>query len=172
MKQPNFYSILPAHIRYSNVLSDFEKILFSEIVALSNALGYCYASNSYFAKVYGKSARTISQAINNLAKYDYIKIYIDVGNGNKRRLYVILENYFKMMELSPSQRKSLHEKMDRTSSEISMGGIEEKFHSPMEEKFQYNNTSDNTNNTTELYDIKELFEKFYSKWRIKWLTYK
>jgi len=167
MKQPNFYSILPAHVRYSDILSDFEKILFSEIVALSNALGYCYASNTYFAKVYNKSTRTISQAINNLAKYDYIKIYIDVGNGNKRRLYVILENYFKMMKLSPSQRKSIYEKMDRTSTQISRGGIEENCDTPMEENCEYNNTSDNTNNTTEVYDIKELFEKFYSKWRIK-----
>jgi hypothetical protein len=117
--------------------------------------------------VYNKSTRTISQAINNLAKYEYIKIYIDVGNGNKRRLYVILENYFKMMKLSPKQRKSIYEKMDRTSSHISRGGIEENCDTPMEENCEYNNTSDNTNNTTEVYDIKELFEKFYSKWRIK-----
>lgn len=168
MKQPNFYSIMPAHIRYSNVLSDFEKILFSEIVALSNALGYCYASNNYFAKVYNKSTRTISQGINNLAKYEYIKIYIEQEKGNKRRLYVVLENYFKMMKFSKKQQKSIHEKMDNTTYQINKGGIEENVYSPMEENFQYNNTSNNTitkgvSNIEDKPNIKELFDRFYKR---------
>lgn len=173
MRQPNYYSVLPAHIRYSEVLSDFEKILYSEIVALSNAIGYCYASNNYFAKVYNKSTRTISQAISNLAKYDYIKIHIDKENGNKRRIYVVLENYFKMMELSKKQRDSIYRELELNNMELERGieenikGIEENINSSREENFQYNNTSINTYinniNKREEVNIAELFNRIMSR---------
>lgn len=168
MRQPNFYSVLPAHIRYSEVLSDFEKILFSEIVALANALGYCYASNNYFAKVYKKSTRTISQAISNLAKYEYVKIAIDKENGNKRRIYVVLENYFKMMKLSDKQRKNVYRQLELNNMEIERS-IEQNFNTPMEENFQYNNTSYNTylNKQEEEVNVAELFNKIMQKWKRK-----
>ena len=50
---PNYFGILPANVRYDKRLKPMEKILYTEITALSNAKGYCYATNSYFAKLYG-----------------------------------------------------------------------------------------------------------------------
>ena len=85
---PNYYSILPANVRYSKDLSDFEKILYSEITALSNKLGYCYASNSYFGKLYNKALETISRAINKIAKLGFIRVEIDKKNGNQRKIYI------------------------------------------------------------------------------------
>ena len=74
--QPNFYSIIPADLRYDNRLKATEKLFFSEISALTNVLGYCYAGNKYFSKLYSCDIRTISRWLHNLEKYGYIKVEI------------------------------------------------------------------------------------------------
>ena len=73
---PNFYSVIPSYVRYDKELTSFEKLIYSEIVALTNYKGYCYAYNKYFAYVYNVSERTVIRAIKNLEKKDYIKINI------------------------------------------------------------------------------------------------
>jgi DNA-binding MarR family transcriptional regulator len=85
---PNYYSVLPANVRYCPDLSDFEKILYSEISALTNALGYCFASNNYFAELYKKDVSTISRAIKKLEEYDFIKTEVKKKEGNKRYIYL------------------------------------------------------------------------------------
>ena len=87
MKQPSYYAILPATIRYNPDLTMFQKILYAEITALTNAKGYCYASNSYFEKLYLLSKSTISRNINQLVKLGFLKSVIDKNNSNQRRLY-------------------------------------------------------------------------------------
>lgn len=72
--QPNFYSIIPADLRYDNRLKATEKLFFSEISALTNALGYCYAGNKYFSKLYDCDIRTITRWIKSLEKFGYIKV--------------------------------------------------------------------------------------------------
>lgn len=74
--QPNFYSIIPADLRYDNRLKATEKLFFSEISALTNVLGYCYAGNKYFSKLCSCDIRTISRWLHNLEKYGYIKVEI------------------------------------------------------------------------------------------------
>ena len=68
MEQPNYYSILTADVRYDPNLSASEKICYSEITALANKYGYCYATNGYFAKLYGVKKYTITRWIKNLEK--------------------------------------------------------------------------------------------------------
>lgn len=85
---PNYYSVLPANVRYCPNLSDFEKILYSEISALTNALGYCFASNNYFAELYKKDISTISRAIKKLEDNDFIKTEVKKEEGNKRYIYL------------------------------------------------------------------------------------
>ena len=63
MESPNYYAIIPARVRYSNKLKPSAKLLYGEIVALSNKHGFCYATNNYFAKLYGVSKNTISRWI-------------------------------------------------------------------------------------------------------------
>lgn len=66
--------------------------MYSEITALSNKHGYCSASNTYFAKLYKVHKDTISNWINNLKKYGYIKVILERKDGtrqiSKRKIYI------------------------------------------------------------------------------------
>lgn len=91
MEQPNYYSILIAEVRYDRNLTDFAKILYSEITALSNKEGYCWADNAYFAELYDKNVKTISVSISALEDRGYLKVEIDQKSGNKRKMYIGIE---------------------------------------------------------------------------------
>ena len=89
---PNYFGILPANVRYDKRLKPMEKILYTEITALSNSKGYCYATNSYFANLYDVHKNTAGTWINNLEKLGYIKskIIYEAGTKNikERRLFL------------------------------------------------------------------------------------
>lgn len=76
MEQPNFYSILPADVRYNENLTANEKILYSEITALTVSTGECWAGNEYFARLYNLSTRSITRMIKNLKDNGLIEIEI------------------------------------------------------------------------------------------------
>lgn len=86
-EQPNYYSIIPASVRYDKNLSSLEKLLYSEVTALAGREGFCWASNKYFAKLYDKNDKYISERINKLAKLGHVKI--EVLNNNERRVWII-----------------------------------------------------------------------------------
>lgn len=130
MEQPSYYSILTANVRYDKELKANEKLLFSEITALSNRNGYCHANNNYFANLYSVSKTSISNWINHLKERGYLKVEMikDGKEIKERRLFPIS---------TPS--KNLYE------------GNKEKFNSPIKENFKENITSINntsTNNTS------------------------
>lgn len=84
---PNYYSVLPAHVRYDTQLTFFAKVLYGEISALSNKFGYCFATNDYFAKLYHCTTTTVSQTIQSLLIAEHISIETtNVGGQNQRRL--------------------------------------------------------------------------------------
>ena len=87
----NYYAIIPAYIRYNKELKFGERLMYGEITALSNKSGYCYASNKYFADLYGVSQSTISRWISHLAELNSIDVQI-IRNEKKeiieRRLYI------------------------------------------------------------------------------------
>ena len=60
--------ILDDSIVKSNLISSTDKLVYGIIKALSNNLGYCYASNDYISKKVNLSKRTISKSISNLRK--------------------------------------------------------------------------------------------------------
>ncbi|MBF0773248.1 DnaD domain protein [Mammaliicoccus sciuri] len=73
---PNYYAILTAEIRYDNRLSSLEKLLCAEITALSSKYGYCFATNNYFADLYGISKETVSRRLNHIKELGYLEIQI------------------------------------------------------------------------------------------------
>ena len=92
MERPGYYGILPASIRYDKNLKPMEKIMYSELTALSNKNGYCNATNSYFAELYEVSKNTVSLWISDLEKAGYIKTKLIYEAGTKiikeRRIYI------------------------------------------------------------------------------------
>lgn len=88
-ERPSYYSIIPATVRYDKRLKAYERLMFSEITALSNKYGYCTASNSYFASLYEVDKTTISRWINHLKNLGYLKTQL-IKNGravDSRRIY-------------------------------------------------------------------------------------
>lgn len=153
MEQPSYFSILTADVRYDKRLSDFARLLYSDITALCNKQGYCSATNDYFAQIFGKSRRTISATIASLAETGYIEIEIIRDGSNAvvtRKIWV-----------QANAQKAAEQVSDP---------IEENFHRygenspyPIEENFQdikENNTSNNnTPHTPKGED--ELFDQFW-----------
>ena len=96
MEKPNYYGILPADVRYDKNLKPAEKILYSELTALVNVKGYCYASNSYFANLYGVHKKTVGGWIGHLAELGYIKVELILKEGSneveERRRYIVTES--------------------------------------------------------------------------------
>ena len=81
---PNYYSIIPANIRYDPKLQPNAKLLYGELTALSNKYGYCNATNEYFAKLFGSSKRTIINWLNSLAQNNYIKTNVIQSPNSKQ----------------------------------------------------------------------------------------
>ena len=71
-KEVSYFAIIPARVRYDNDLSANAKLLYGEITALSNAEGYCWANNQYFASLYNTTVRTVQRWIKQLVDKEYI----------------------------------------------------------------------------------------------------
>jgi DNA-binding transcriptional ArsR family regulator len=86
--QPSYYGILPAEIRYDKRLSGNQKVFYTEITSLSNKTGQCWASNKYFAKLYGVSETSVSLWVKKLKDLGYIDCFIDKEKGNIRYITI------------------------------------------------------------------------------------
>ena len=82
-EKPSYYAILPAEVRYDDNLKDKSKLLYGEITSLTQKDGICYASNRYFANLYGVSLTTISLLIKELIENGYIESEIIYKDNTK-----------------------------------------------------------------------------------------
>lgn len=121
--QRSYYAIIPANVRYDKNLPANAKLLYGEITALCNERGYCWATNNYFADLYGVSKVSISKWINKLVEQGYIGSSLQYKVGSKE-----IEGRYLTLVNDPHK---------------------EKFNTPIKEKFKENTTSFNTtvNNT-------------------------
>ena len=81
MEKPNYYSYIPAHVRYADITPN-AKLLYAEITALLQMNGVCFASNQYFSKLYNKNKVTISRWISELKRNGFIKISFTYKEGS------------------------------------------------------------------------------------------
>lgn len=90
--KPNYYAIIPAEVRYSN-LKPNAKLLYGEITALSSKEGYCFATNSYFATLYDVTKNTISLWVSQLNKQGFVSVeLIKKGEQITERRIGIIKN--------------------------------------------------------------------------------
>lgn len=89
--RPGYYAVIPADVRYDDQIPANAKLLYGEISALIGADGFCYASNSYFMKIYGFSDPTVTRLITKLEDAGYIKRVLDrdkTGQVVRRKIYL------------------------------------------------------------------------------------
>ncbi|WP_437788467.1 helix-turn-helix domain-containing protein [Lacticaseibacillus paracasei] len=138
-ERPSYYAIIPAGVRYDKQLPQGAKLLYSEITALSNKNGYCWASNDYFAKLYSVSNRTIKSWLKCLEDNSYIRRVVKYKNGSKEIEQRFISLAPRSENLTPSAIKSTH------PSEENFPTSGRKLHHPSEENCPENNTSINKN---------------------------
>lgn len=71
-QQKSYYAIIPTNVRYDKDLAPNAKLLYGEITALCNEKGYCWASNQYFAELYGVSVLSVKRWVNSLVNKGYV----------------------------------------------------------------------------------------------------
>ena len=122
-EKPSFYAILPAYVRYEKRLKPAERLLFAEISALTNKLGYCTASNGYFAELYETKKETVSRWISHLSELGFVKLEM-VYEGKQIK----------------GRKIWIDEKVMTPIDEKVMTPIDEKVITPIDEKVKGNNT--------------------------------
>ncbi|WP_435315387.1 helix-turn-helix domain-containing protein [Cellulophaga fucicola] len=93
-KEPSYYSIIPAPVRYDKRLTPSAKILYAEITSLTNKVGFCYSSNRYFQDLYQVSKQSINSWLKQLEEYGYISRHIYRSRGSQE----ILNRYITIFE--------------------------------------------------------------------------
>ena len=79
-EKPSYFAVIPANVRYDQELKPNEKLLYGEITCLTQKTGECWASNNYFAELYGVDKSTISRYISNLTNKGYIEVQVTREN--------------------------------------------------------------------------------------------
>ena len=89
-QQPNYWGILPADVRYADISSS-AKVLYAEFSALTNKEGFSWASDSYFAKLYGVSRQTVNGWVQELKNAGLIEVdTVKDKEGTRRKIKLAL----------------------------------------------------------------------------------
>ncbi|HJH55079.1 MAG TPA: helix-turn-helix domain-containing protein [Brachyspira hyodysenteriae] len=141
MEQKNYFAVIPASVRYDKNLKPLAKLLYGEITALCNEKGYCWASNGYFAELYGVDNKTISRAIQQLEECGHIKCVYDKTqqNNDKRKIFI---------EYGQKSPDGMDKNVQTVGTKKSIP-YRQKSPDGMDKNVQQNNTENSTNNKTE-----------------------
>lgn len=146
MDKPNYYAVIPAEIRYSDIPPN-AKLLYGEITALANKEGYCWASDSYFADLYGVSRETVNRWVAILVKCKFIRSEVTISdNMKKRKLYL-------------------------ESDKKVTGGVT-KSSQPLCEKSHISNTSINNTINNNLVEIQSIYDLYCNLYKVNVNRYK
>lgn len=90
--------ILPTSILGDNNLTPLERLLLISILSLCKQKGYCWATNEYFAELFGVRKQTISKSISSLFKNNYVELKFDNSEkNNSKRIIKISEALTKII---------------------------------------------------------------------------
>jgi hypothetical protein len=146
MADKAYYAVIPAEVRYDKELTPNAKLLYGEITALCNEKGYCWATNEYFANLYGVNKITISKWINQLVEKGYIHSEMIYKEGTKE----ITSRYLKLKDtpINENVNTPINENVNTYLTKVK-DPINENVNTPINEKFKDNNTViNNTLNIT------------------------
>lgn len=97
-------------MRYADNLSAGAKLLYAEISSLTDARGYCFASNAYFCELYKISEDTVQRHLRALKKTGFIRIEDGDGGTGRRKIYAganpLLDNPRKNAVVPDDPRKN------------------------------------------------------------------
>jgi len=120
MTHRGYYAVIPATVRYDQRLTNGAKLMYGEITALASQKGYCYASNRYFAEIYGVTAETISRMVSKLEELGYVEVEVEASHGAKggrdRKIYLLEQVLDKKI-------KTLVTKMSSTLKRININSL-------------------------------------------------
>lgn len=78
----NWYAVITAKVLYSDTLTPRQKLLAAAIANMSNAKGYCFATNAHFAKMMNCSTSSIKRDLSALEEEGHIgRVVILKDNG-------------------------------------------------------------------------------------------
>lgn len=113
---PNYFAIIPADIRYDKEIPNIAKLLYAEITALCNNTGYCWATNNYFANLYGISKYTVSRSINILINHNYLvskTVYKDNTKEIEKRVLSIADSTINIGGIVKKSNRGIDENRNR-----------------------------------------------------------
>lgn len=141
--KPNAFAILPANVRYDESLMPNAKLLYAEITALCHKEGYCWATNAYFASLYGVSIRAVQNWLKALKQNGYITYELSLGEDKEDTVRKI---YLNMLNQSSPHEEKFIPPMKKSSP-------------PHEEIFTLNNKRNITNNNICAADSKVVYPR-------------
>lgn len=122
-EKPGFDANLPADVRYDSSLSPMARLIYAEIRALSSKLGFCWATNGYFARVFEIDERSVMRCLKQLKENNYIRTHRAQNDvdGKMYRIIQIAGSKFEpegVTKMSPEGRQKCHQKGDKNVTHV------------------------------------------------------
>lgn len=171
--ESNYYAIIPATVRYDKNLTASAKLLYAEITSLTHKTGYCYATNEYFAELYGVNQNTVREWMSQLEKAGYINREIVYKENTKE----VSERRIRIFELPPLNfqptpphdfkgvnNKYMNIKLEKKEKEIykeKENGFVSDFEQGSKFEMKVENLEEKNPNTNQTY-IRAQFEEWWS----------
>lgn|GEM_PF-2725420 len=81
--------VIPRDVTLDANLSGDAKVLYGHLLALSYRDGFCFATNQWFARTFGKHERTVKRWIAELVDHELIRV-VD-GNSKRRQIFPAID---------------------------------------------------------------------------------
>ncbi|MEG1758531.1 MAG: helix-turn-helix domain-containing protein [Oscillospiraceae bacterium] len=84
----NYWAVIPADVLRDDAIPANAKLLYGRISALTDARGYCWATNKYLADKSNLTVKSVSRLIASLEHGGYLRSEsVPTETGNERRIY-------------------------------------------------------------------------------------